>query len=269
MISEALAITEGPHLAHVELNRPDKANAFDGTIWTNLRQCFTRLDTSATRVAVLSGRGNHFTAGLDLSYLATIQSELSALPAAERQFRLLDLISQMQSAVTAIETCRKPILAAVHGACLGAGIDLITACDVRYATRDARFAVKEVDLAIVADLGTLQRLPRIVGEGLARELAYTGRQFDGDEALAMGLVSRVFPDRDSMMAHVMETAAIIAAKSPRTIRGIKQVLNYSRDHTVAEGLAYVAERNAAELFSPDLAEAQAAMQEKRTPDFPD
>jgi enoyl-CoA hydratase len=140
---------------------------------------------------------------------------------------------------------------------------------MRYATEDANLSVKEVDLAIVADLGTLQRLPRLVGDGLARELAYTGRVFDGREAHAMKLVNQVLPDKATLLESVMETAEQIAGKSPLTIRGIKDTLNYSRDHAVAEGLAYVAEKNAATLFSPDLTEALAASREKRAPRFED
>jgi enoyl-CoA hydratase/carnithine racemase len=171
--------------------------------------------------------------------------------------------------VGAAEACRKPILAAIHGACIGGGVDLITACDIRYATADARFSVKEIDLAIVADLGTLQRLPRLIGDGLARELAFTGRSFGGEEALAMRLVNRVFADQEALLSAVLEAARVIARKSPATIRGIKQELNYSRDHTVAQGLLHVAKHNASHLFSDDLAEALAATQEGRDPRFSD
>lgn len=146
---------------------------------------------------------------------------------------------------------------------------MVTACDMRYATQDARFSVKEVDLAIVADVGTLQRLPRLIGEGLARELAYTGREFDGSEALTMRLVNQTFSDKDSLIKAVMAMAGNISRKSPQTIRGIKDTLNYSRDHTVAEGLAYVAAKNAQILFSADLAEAIAANMQKRAPTFED
>jgi len=175
----------------------------------------------------------------------------------------------LQQAVSAAESCRKPILAAIHGVCMGGGIDLVTACDMRFATKDARFSVREIDLAIMADVGTLQRLPRLVGEGLARELAFTGREFDGNEAHTMKLVNQVFADRESLMTAVLKTAAEIASKSPLTIRGIKDTLNYSRDHSVAEGLSYVAAKNSAILVSSDLAEAMSAAKQKRKARFED
>lgn len=266
---ETLTISESVGVAHIELNRPAKANALDGAMWTELRAAFDWLSGSRARVGVLSGRGKHFTSGIDLDLLVAMQAEIGALPEGRRQERLKSLIVEFQQAISAAESCSKPVLAAIHGACLGGGIDLITACDMRYATADARFSVKEVDLAIVADVGTLQRLPRLIGEGLARELAFTAREFDGTEAHAMRLVNRVFPDKPSLMAFVMETAAAIAAKSPLAIRGTKDTLNYSRDHSVAEGLAYVAAKNAAVLFSADLNEAMAAMKGKRKATFED
>jgi len=266
---ETLTITEADGVAHIELNRPDKANAMSGAMWKELRSAFDWLSTSRARVGVLSGRGKHFTAGIDLDLLAAMQSELAGLPEGRRQERLREIIVELQGAISAAESCRKPILAAIHGACMGGGIDLVTACDMRYTTKDARFSVKEVDLAIVADVGTLQRLPRLIGDGLARELAFTGRDFDGDEARAMKLVNQVFADQDSLMTFVLKTAADIASKSPLAIRGIKDTLNYSRDHSVAEGLSYVAAKNAAILFSSDLTEAMSAAKQRRKGRFED
>jgi len=266
---ETLAISESDGVAHIELNRPDKANALTGPMWKDLRSAFDWLSTSRARVGVLSARGKHFTAGIDLDLLTGMQSEIAGLSEGRKQERLREFIVELQEVISAAESCRKPILAAIHGACMGGGIDLVTACDMRYATRDARFSVKEVDLAIVADVGTLQRLPKLVGDGLARELALTGREFDGDEAHAMKLVNRVFPDKDSLMKFVLDTAAGIASKSPLTIRGIKDTLNYSRDHSVAEGLSYVSAKNAAILLSPDLAEAMSAAKQKRKAKYED
>ncbi len=266
---ETLIVTEADGVARIELNRPEKANALSGVMWKEMRAAFDWVSASRARVGVLSARGKHFTAGIDFDLLVAMKSETAALPEGMRQERLRELIGELQSAINAAESCRKPMLAAIHGACVGAGIDLVTACDMRYATQDARFSVKEVDLAIVADVGTLQRLPRLIGDGLARELAYTGREFDGREAHAMRLVNQVFPDVDSLMKFVLDLAASIARKSPVTIRGIKDTLNYSRDHSVAEGLAYVAAKNAATLFSVDLAEAISASKEKRAARFED
>ena len=266
---ETLAITEADGIAHIELNRPDRANAMNAAMWKELRSAFDWLSASRARVGVLSGRGRHFTSGIDLDMLVTMQAALAGLSEGGRQERLKDFIVELQQAISAAESCKKPVLAAIQGACIGGGIDLVTACDMRYASADARFSVKEVDLAIVADVGTLQRLPRLIGDGLARELAYTGREFDGAAARAMGLVNAVLPDRESLLQHVMGIAAGIAAKSPLTIRGIKDTLNYSRDHPVAEGLAYVAAKNAAILFSADLTEAVTAAKQKRAAKFAD
>jgi enoyl-CoA hydratase len=266
---ETLAVSEADGVARIELSRPDKANAFNGAMWKEIKAAFEWLSASELRVGVLSGQGKHFTAGVDLEFLVATSSEVRSLPEGRRQERLRDWILDLQSTISAAEFCRKPVLAAVHGACIGAGIDLVTACDMRYATHDARFSVKEIDVAIVADVGTLQRLPRLVGDGLARELAYTGREFDGHEARAMGLVNQVFPDKDSLMKHVMALATSIARKSPLTVRGIKDTLNYSRDHSVAAGLEYVALRNAGALLSSDLDEAIAARSQKRDAVFRD
>jgi enoyl-CoA hydratase len=266
---ETLAIHESAGVARIELARPGKANAFDAAMWKELRQAFEWLDAGKARVGVLSGQGKHFCAGIDLEFLAGSKARVFALPEGRRSEGLRRWIVELQEAVGAAEACSKPVLAAIHGACVGAGVDVATACDMRYATEDARFSVKEVDLAIVADVGTLQRLPRLVGEGVARELAFTGRDFDGREAHALGLVNRVFPDADALMRHVLELAAAIARKSPATVRGIKATMNYSRDHSVAEGLAHIASRNAASLFSRDLDEAIAARMQKREPVFDD
>ena len=179
---ETLVISETDGIAHIELNRTDKANALNAAMWKDLKSAFDWLNTSRARVGVLSARGRHFTAGIDLDMFAAMKSEIAGLPEGRRQERLREIIVELQQTINAAESCRKPVLAAIHGACIGAGIDLVTACDMRYATRDARFSVKEVDLAIVADVGTLQRLPGLIGDGLARELAFTGRDFDGFEA---------------------------------------------------------------------------------------
>ena len=266
---ETLIVSEAEGIAHIEINRPEKANAMNGVMWQEIKTAFDWLGTSHARVGVLSARGKNFTAGVDFDLLMAVKAETAALPDGVRQKRLYEIIRNLQSAITAAELCSKPILAAIHGACVGGGVDLVAACDMRYATQDARFAVKEVDLAIVADVGTLQRLPRLIGEGLARELAYTGREFDGKEAHTMRLVNQTFTDKESLMKAVMEIAGTIARKSPLTIRGIKDTLNYSRDHSVAEGLEYVAVKNADILFSADLAEAISASMQQRVAKFED
>jgi enoyl-CoA hydratase len=267
---ETLALTLDGKVAHLALNRPDKANSMSATMWTELHAACRWLDeTPAARVVVLSGNGKHFCAGIDLALLQSLQSEVASLPAGHRQERLRQRIIELQACISAFEHCRKPVIAAIHGACVGGGIDLITACDMRFATADARFSVKEIDLAIVADVGTLQRLPRIVGEGIARELVFTARDVRGEEAREMKLVNRVFATHEELMTTVMALAQAIAAKSPLAVRGTKETLNYSRDHTVAAGLEYVAAKNASLLFAPDVAAAATAFMQKRTAAFED
>ena len=250
---ETLTLTMDDHVAWLDLDRPKSANSMNKTMWAELRQAFEQLDQMAdVYVVVLGGKGKHFSTGIDLTYLATLQKELNHLPEGLKQEHLFRLITELQEAVTAVELCRKPVLAAIQGYCLGGGLDLAAACDMRYATGATRFSVKEVDLAIVADLGVLQRLPGIVGEGIARELAFTGRTFKGEEARSIGLVNQLFKTTDALRSGVMALAQDLSQKSSLTLRGIKQTLNFSRDHNVSDGLKYVALRNAAMLLSEDL-----------------
>jgi enoyl-CoA hydratase len=267
---ETLAVTITEGVARVELNRPDKGNCLNAVMWQELGRAFNQLSTTAhVRAIVLGGAGKHFSTGIDLEYLMIIGTELDRLSEGRKQEALRRIIAELQASVNAIEQCSKPVLAAIAGFCLGAGVDIATACDMRYATASTRFSVKEVDLAIVADLGSLQRLPRIVGEGMARELAFTGRQFKGEAAREMGLVNRLFADRSQLDTGVMALARQLAQKSPLTLRGIKETMNFSRDHSVKEGLSYIANRNAAMLLSDDLYESVAAHMEKRQPQYED
>lgn len=265
---ETLTVATEDGVARVDLNRPQKANSFDRTMWRELKSAFEQLDQmDDVHVVVLGGAGKHFSTGIDLVFLASLQPQLTKLAEGLRQEHLFHLITELQASISAVETCRKPVLAAIHGYCLGAGLDLAAACDMRYATGATRFSIREVDLAIVADLGVLQRLPAIVGEGVARELAYTGRTFKGQEARAIGLVNQLYENTDALRSGVMAVATELARKSPLTLRGIKETMNYSRDHNVADGLHYIALRNAAMLLSEDLLEAAAAVIEKRSPKF--
>jgi len=265
-----LQVTLDAAVAKIALNRPDRANSMSDTMWAELHAAAQWLDaTPAARVGILCGNGKHFCAGIDLALLQGLQAEVAALPPGHRQERLKHRIMSLQASITAFELCRKPIIAAIHGACVGGAIDLITACDMRYATVDARFCIKEIDLAIVADVGTLQRLPRIVGEGVARELVFTARELRGTEACELKLVNRVFETQQALEAAVLETAKLIAAKSPLAVRGTKETLNFSRDHSVLAGLEYVAAKNAGLLFASDVMEAAAAFIAKRPARFDD
>ena len=261
---ETIAISVKGAVALIELNRPQKANALNAQMWLEFEKAFRWLDReSQLRVGILSARGEHFTSGIDLEFLMSISRQVETLSEVDKQAALRHEIVKLQDAVSAIEQCRKPVIAAIKGACIGAGVDIITACDIRYAAKNATFSVKEVDLAIVADLGTLQRLPRLINPGTTRELAYTGRQFKAVEALAMGLISDSYESSDPLMTTVHQLAQAIADKSPLTIQGIKQTLNYSSEHDIQAGLDYVAYKNAANLVSGDLEEAMAAYLQKR------
>lgn len=256
-------------VATVEFDRPLRANAIDLAGWHDLGRTFAELsDRADVRAVVLRGRGANFCAGIDLSLLATIggangDCEVRASEA------LQSLIRDLQETVDCIERCRKPVIAAIHGACVGAGVDVACAADIRLCAEQVRFCIKEVDMAVVADLGTIQRLPGIVGAGVARELIFTARVFDGAEAARIGFVNRVLADPTALFDAADAMARTIAAKSPLAVRGTKESLVFSRDRSVAEGLAHVALLNAARLRSADFREAIAAMNERRPPEFRD
>ena len=258
------------HIAQVRINRPDKANALDRLGWDELQLVFEALDADpAVRVIVLSGEGKRFCAGADQQFLMQGVMYLNDDSPGHARERLHSDILRLQGNISAIEKCRKPVLAAVHNACVGGAVDIIAACDSRYMTEDAFLSIAEVDLGIVADLGTLQRLPKIMPEGIVRELAFSGRRMGAAEAKEFGLVNRVFADKETMMAAVLATAKQIAGNSPIAVRGIKQVLNHSRDHSVAEGLQHIAGWNAAMLLNQDLSEAFTAKMERREPKYRD
>ncbi|HEX4858447.1 MAG TPA: crotonase/enoyl-CoA hydratase family protein, partial [Usitatibacteraceae bacterium] len=256
----ALALDAG--IASVRLNRPDKANAMSLAMWHDIRSAFDWVDgCDAARVAVLSGNGTHFCSGIDLNMLASIADQVDDDCEGRKREKLRRVILDLQDTLTSLERCAKPVIAAIHGACIGGGIDLICCADLRYASVDARFAIREIDMGMTADVGTLQRMPKLVAPGVVRELALTGREFDAAEAARLGFVNATFGDAAQLGAGVRAVAMAIAAKSPLAVRGTKAMLNYARDHTVADGLDQVATWNAAMLMSSDLNEAvMAAMQ---------
>jgi enoyl-CoA hydratase len=264
----AVELTDG--VSEISLNRGERANAMNGPMWQELRTAFRWADvTAAVRVVVLSGAGRNFCAGIDLELLRLLaEADTNHDPARSRE-GLRRLILDLQDCLSTIERCRKPVIAAIHGACIGGAVDLVTCCDMRYAAADAQFSVREIDIGMTADVGTLQRLPRLVPDGIVRELAYTGRNVDSAEAQAIGLVNRVFDSHEALMSGVRKIALTIAGKSPLAIRGTKEMLNYGRDHSIADGLNYIATWNAAMLMSADLNEAMAALREKRPPNFAD
>ena len=267
---ETLSVTLDKHIAIVRLNRPDKANAMNLAMWHDIRSAFKWIDdTPEARVAILEGEGKSFTSGIDLKMMMGLGAQIQDDCEGRMRESLRRVILDLQDTLSSLERCRKPVLAAIHGACIGGGIDLIVCADMRYCSSDAYFSIKEIDIGMVADVGTLQRLPKLIGDGMARELAYTGRKVEAPEARAIGLVNRVFESREALREGVLEIAAEIAAKSPLSIRGTKEMMNYARDHTVADGLNYVATWNAAMLMSDDLQKAMMASMSKQTAEFKD
>jgi enoyl-CoA hydratase len=265
---ETLELSVTDHVASVNLNRPDKANSMNATMWTDLQSCFEWLDREpSVRAVVLSGNGKHFCAGLDLAMFNNLQGT-SSDPARRAEYTRTIVLS-LQDNLTAIEKCRKPVLAAIHNTCIGAGVDMTCCCDMRYGTEDAHFSIKEIDLGMTADVGTLQRLPKLIADGVVRELAYTGRNMSAQEAREEGFLNRVFADKQTMMDEVMTIAQNIASKSPLAIRGTKEMLLYSRDHTVKDGLDHIATWNAGIMSSADLQEGMQAQKEKRAAIYED
>lgn len=268
---ETVLVSVQAGVAHLRLNRPANANAFDLRMWEELPRALEWIGTQrAVRAVILHGEGKHFTGGIDLSVVRWLQQKTADPQRATRgREDVLHFIERAQHAFNAVEHCPVPVIAAVHGACIGAGVDLIAACDLRYSTEDARFCIKEVDLAVTADVGTLQRLRHVIGLPLLTELSYTAETFDGRKARQIGLVGQTYATREELLAQAEQLARRIAAKSPLTVRGIKHNLLYSRDHTVQEGLQMVATWNAAMLMSDDLTEALTAQLQKREPKFAD
>ncbi|KAJ2781314.1 hypothetical protein H4R18_002942 [Coemansia javaensis] len=262
-------------VAQVEIHRPEALNAFSSQVWQELGACFGRVKRDGrVRCVVLSAAGRMFTAGLDLKEAAAgplgrARGGDGDSDVARQGYYHRLFILEFQDAISAIETCDKPVIAVVHGACLGIGIDVISACDVRVAAADAYFVVKEVDIGMAADIGTLQRLPKVVGnDSWVREVCYTARAVTAKEAQLVGLVSRVLPTRAEALEAGTAMAAAIAAKSPVAVASTKHLLNYSRDHSVREGLEYTAVWNTLAHNSKDMATAIMASLQKKQARFP-
>jgi enoyl-CoA hydratase/carnithine racemase len=265
-----LHIEIADQIAFVELARPEKANALNHVLWFEIEKVANWVSqTPDVRVLVLSGQGKHFCSGIDFSLAMGLIQSVQKYPEGHKQEHLFHEVLKLQRAFTALENCKKPVVAAIHGGCIGGGLDLITACDMRFSSSDATFCVKEIDLAIVADIGTLQRLPRLIREGRARELTFTGRNISAQEGFEMGLINSVYENKETMMEEISNMAKQIAQKSPLAIRGIKHVMNYSRDHSVADGLEYVATWNASMLLSEDIQIAMKSIMTKTKPTFRD
>ncbi|KAI9926095.1 hypothetical protein ASPWEDRAFT_38012 [Aspergillus wentii DTO 134E9] len=259
------------YVAHVEINRPDKMNAFFEAMWLELGQIFTQLShDSSVRAIVLSGAGDKaFTTGLDVKFASQgLLAEKKVADAAREAFELRRHIASFQDCITAVERCEKPVICIMHGLALGLAVDLSVATDVRLASADFRCAVKEVDVGLAADIGTLSRLPKAVGNyGWVKEVALTARFFLADEAKEVGFVNAVYKDKEETVRRGLEMAGLMARKSPVAVQGTKELLNYSRDHSVEDGLRYTAVWNAAALQTKDIQAAMLSGLQKRIPTF--
>ena len=260
-----LSITH--HIAHLVLNRPDALNTMHPTFWRELDGVLTQLHKGTeARVLVISSTGKHFSAGMALE---TFSGEgLMDDQTPEGRAAVFDLLKDIQSTFTKIETLRIPVIAAIHGGCIGGAVDLVTACCIRYATAEAFFCIQEINIGLVADVGTLQRLPKLIPLGVVKELAYTGRRLGAARALGYGLVNEVFDTQEAMLAAALQCAAEIAAKPPVAIWGTKQVVHYARDHSVDDALQQMGWVQGAIWSNAHVGEAVAAMKDKRPGNYP-
>jgi len=266
---KSLKVSKNEGVAEVVVATPSKGNAMGPDFWREVPEVFEALDQDdAVRAVLVHAAGDHFSYGLDLAAMAgEIGPYIMGQVTAAERTRLLDLIGRMQRSFDNIARCRKPVIAAIHGYCIGGGLDMISACDVRLCASDARFSLREVRVAMVADLGSLQRLPHIIGEGHTRELAFTGKDIDAPHALSMGLVNHVYESREALLDAARTMATQIAKNPPLVVQGIKRVMNQRVEAEVRAGLGHVAVWNAAFLQSEDLLEAFTAFRERRPPEF--
>lgn len=262
-------------IAHIVLNRPEKRNSMIPEFWDELPKIVRELDENAeARVIVISSTGPHFTSGIDTSVFGSSVEKSDDPIVAEKQSRthgarLYDTIHYLQQTFTCLEECRVPVLAAIQGGVIGGGVDLITACDMRYMTADSFLTIFEINIGMTADVGTFPRITKLLPEGVVKELAYTGRRMPATEAKSLGFVNEIFADQEVLLREVMKIAEQIASKAPLAIYGSKRIINYSRDHSTADALDYIGIWNASMLQNAEIVEAMTAAGEKRAPDFVD
>ncbi len=262
-------VTTKDKVAHVQLNRPDALNTMIPAFWTELPQLVGELsDSGEVRAIVISSTGKHFSAGMDLSVFTSSGLSMDGEPG-RRNATMSLLVKRLQDSFTALERARVPVLVAIQGGCIGGAVDMVCAADMRYATADAYFVVQETNIGMTADVGTLQRLPKLIPDGIARELVYTGRRMPAARAAQVGLVNEVFDDHESMVAGVLAIAAEIAAHSPLTLWGAKEALVYARDHGVHDSLHQIATWQSGAFQPADMMEAFGAKAEKRQATFED
>lgn len=257
------------HIAHIVLNRPEKMNAMNRDFWSDLPDIVREIDEGAlARVIVISSTGKHFTSGMDLSVF-TSGPDMAGRETGRVRANLMQTVLKLQKTFSCLDEARMPVLMAVQGGCIGGGVDFASACDMRYCTKDAFFCIQEINIGMTADVGTFPRLPHLMPQGLVRELAYTGRRLFAEEAKSCGFVNAVFDTQEEMLAAVMGIAKDIAARSPLAVYGSKEMINYARDHSIADGLKHIAVWQTG-MFQPhDMMESFAAKAEKREPEFED
>jgi len=260
--------TSDDQIAHLVLNRPQELNTMNATFWRELGEALAGLQRAGqARALVISSTGRHFSAGMALDVFGA-GGVLMDDSSPEGRSAMGPLIQDMQATFTQLETLRCPVIAAIQGGCIGGAVDMVTACCVRYATADAFFCIQEINIGMVADVGTLQRLPRLLPMGVVKELAYTGRRLGAHKALAYGLVNEVFDTPEAMLAAAMQCAREIAAKPPVAIWGTKQVIHYTRDHSVDDSLRQMGWVQGAIWSNAHVREAVGAMKAKRQGEFP-
>jgi enoyl-CoA hydratase len=272
MSYECFDVSIENQIASIVLNRPDKRNSMNPAFWRELPEIVKDIDYgSKARVIVLSSTGPHFSSGLDVSSFAGVADPVEESDKRTRQLQagtaFYDNVLHMQDSFTCLENCRVPVLAAIQGGCIGGGVDLVTACDIRYATKDAFLTIFETNIGMTADVGTFPRLVKLIPEGYVREMAYTGRRVSAAEAKSMGLINQLFENHEAMLDGVMAIAADIASKAPLAVYGCKKMISYARDHNTADGLDYIAIWNATHLKLEEIQEAMTANAEKRPGDF--
>lgn len=267
---ESFNVEVNDHIAHMQFSRPEAMNSMNKAFWLELPRCLQDIEANTdARVIVISSTGKHFSAGMDLGVFSDPKSVPMSGDPGRMAENLRRVVLQLQDTLTSLEKVRLPVLAAVHGGCIGGALDLVCAADSRYCTQDAYFTIKETELGMTADVGTLQRLPKLMPQGVVRELAYTGRKFGADEACRLGFVNSVYDSQDGMLEAVMAIAAKIAENSPLAVTGCKEMLNYSRDHSVEDSLKYMATWQAGMFRPNDMMKTFQAKGQKQVPEYDD
>lgn len=267
---ECFTVSITDDVAHIQLSRPEKRNAMSESFWIDLPEIVRDIDENAkARVIVLSSTGPIFSAGIDIGMLAGSVTGGGDKNVADYGAGFYQTVTRLQASFSALENCRIPVLAAIQGGCIGGGVDLVTACDMRYGTKDSFITIFEINVGMTADVGTFPRILNLLPEGIVRELAYTGRRMKADEAMKHGLFNAVYETQEEMLAAVMQTAKEIARKPPLAVYGCKRIINYSRDHSTQDALDNIAVWNMSMLIPTEMMEAMQANAQKRPGKFSD